>query len=68
MSAYSNRLAAVTKELWTHWQETREYWQDARAIEFEQQYLSELLSSVDRSVFAMEELDKLLTKIRKDCE
>ena len=68
MSAYSNRLAAVTKELWTHWQETRVYWQDARAAEFEQRYLSELLSGVDKSVFAMEELDKLLTKIRKDCE
>jgi hypothetical protein len=30
--------------------------------------MEELLTSVDRTVAVMEQLDKLLTKIRTDCE
>jgi hypothetical protein len=68
MNASGARLAGATKELWNHWVETRELWRDAKSREFEQRYLSELLATVDKSVAAIEQLDKLMTKIRKDCE
>lgn len=68
MSANSARLDGLTKDLWVQWQQTRQYWRDAKADEFERKYMQELAAAVDKTVVVMEELDKLLAKIRKDCE
>jgi Cdc6-like AAA superfamily ATPase len=68
MNATTTRLAAVTKDLWAKWQYTRESWTDTKSLEFERKYLQELMASVDKTVTVMEELDKLLTKIKSDCE
>ncbi len=68
MSTSSTRLAAVTKDLWAKWQHTRESWADAKSLEFERQFLQELTFSVDKTVSVMDQLDKLLTKIKTDCE
>jgi hypothetical protein len=68
MKASGNRLTAITRELWAQWQQTKDYWQDARSREFERKYMEELLSSVDRTASVLEQLDKLITKVRKDCE
>lgn len=68
MNATTTRLAALTKDLWAKWQYTRESWTDAKSLEFERKYLQELNASVDKAVNVMEELDKLLTRIRSDCE
>ena len=68
MSANRTRLAATTTQLQVKWQETKEHWQDAKSTEFEAKYMAELKSSVDAAVAAMEELDKLVAKIRSDCE
>ena len=62
------KLAAITKELSYQWQQTKEYWNDAKSQEFEQKYIEELLSGVDRAVAVIDELDKLVSKIRNDCE
>jgi hypothetical protein len=62
------RLAAVTRELAARWGETRQSWRDAKAEEFERHYLAELLASVDRTVTVIEKIDKVIEKIRKDCE
>ena len=68
MKASGSRLAGLTKELRAQWQDTKNYWKDAKSQEFEHRYMDELLASVDRTVTVMEQLDKLLTKIRTDCE
>lgn len=68
MNANGTRLAGATRELWLQWQQTRNSWRDAKSQEFEAQYLSELVATVDKSVAVIEQLDKLLSKIRKDCE
>ncbi|HWI58368.1 MAG TPA: hypothetical protein VNZ22_14170 [Bacillota bacterium] len=68
MSPISSRLSAVTKELSVQWHQTKEQWNDAKSQEFEQKYLQELFSSVDKTVTIIEQLDQLITKIRKDCE
>lgn len=68
MSANSGRLEAITKELRAQWQQTKEYWSDAKSTEFENRYLEELFTSVDRTVSVIDQLDKLITKIKKDCE
>jgi hypothetical protein len=68
VNSNGSRLGGITKELWTQWQETRQYWRDAKAEEFQHKYLDELFSSVDKTVGVIEQLDKLMTKIRNDCE
>jgi hypothetical protein len=68
MNASGTRLAGLTKELRAQWLDTKTYWKDAKSQEFEHKYMEELLASVDRAVTVIEQLDKLVTKIRKDCE
>jgi len=68
MKASGNNLSAITRELWAQWQHTKASWKDARSEEFERKYLEELLASVDRTVTVIEQLDKVLMKVRKDCE
>lgn len=62
------KLVAVTKELTLKWEQTKEYWRDAKSQEFEQKYIEELKASVDRAVTVLDQLDKLVTKVRSDCE
>jgi len=68
MRACSARLTAAARELSNRWQETTYYWKDAKADEFERHYLKELQSAVERTAVIMEQLDKVLTNIKKDCE
>ncbi len=68
MNSSGTRLAALTKELAVEWEHTRETWRDAKGDEFDRKYMQELLSSVDKTLGVIEQVDKLLTRIRKDCE
>jgi len=68
MKTSSARLTGLTKELRVQWLDTKSYWKDARSLEFERKYMEELFASVDRAATVIEQLDKLLTKIRTDCE
>ena len=68
MKASASRIEATTRELWIQWQQTKEYWRDAKSQEFEAKYLQDLLSSVDKAVTVIDQLDKLVGKIRRDCE
>ena len=68
ISANGKILVMATKELSRKWDETKESWQDAKSREFEQKYLFDLLSSVERAVPVFDDLDKLISRIRSDCE
>ena len=68
MSGNAAKLTGLTKQLSSQWEQTKDYWQDAKSQEFERQYIEELLTSVDKAVTVIEQLDKLVAKIRTDCE
>jgi hypothetical protein len=68
LSANRARLGELTRDLLARWDDTRQQWRDTKAIDFEARYLRELKSDVDKAVAAMSELEKVLTKMRKDCE
>lgn len=68
LSGNKSRLMSLTKELSFRWQETREHWRDAKAEEFQRRFMQELFPRVNQAVTAMEKLDELFTRIRKDCE
>lgn len=70
MSIVANRtrLESSTQQLMAQWRQTKEFWKDAKATEFERKYLDELLNGVNVAVGAIEELEKVVSKIRTDCE
>jgi len=68
VSASQNRLVGLTNELRAEWEQTRHYWNDAKSREFEQRFLTELLSGVNQTVNHIESLERVLAKIRNDCE
>jgi uncharacterized protein YeaO (DUF488 family) len=68
LNASKARLVAITKELSNRWDETKNYWRDAKSQEFEQRYMAELFANVDKTVTVMEKLNEVVTKVRNDCE
>jgi formate-dependent phosphoribosylglycinamide formyltransferase (GAR transformylase) len=68
LSGSKNRLVAITKELSNRWDETKNYWRDAKSQEFEQRYMIELFANVDKTITVMDKLNELVTKVRNDCE
>lgn len=68
MSASQNRLAGLTNDLRTEWEQTKHYWNDAKSREFEQRFLTELFSAVNQTINNIESLERVLAKIRNDCE
>ena len=68
MSASGPRLAGLTRELLVRWQQTREYWMDAKAREFENRFITELESTVNSALPSIAQIEGALRKIRSDCE
>ena len=68
MNASGARLEAITKDLRMRWQQTKDSWGDVKCQEFDHTYMQELFAAVDKTVAIIDKLDKLMTKIRKDCE
>lgn len=61
-------LIQNARELSQQWHATRATWRDAKAVEFEKRYLEPLPNLVRKTGAAIDELEILLRKIRKDCE
>lgn len=68
LQANKATLMAVSKDLNQSWQQAKEHWRDDKRIEFERAYIENLQANINMAVEAMEKLDKVLTKIRRDCE
>ncbi len=70
MSLHSSRsrIAGLSKELNRQWQDTQQVWRDGKAKEFDSSYMQPLFDNVDNALAAMEDLDKVLKKLRQDCE
>lgn len=68
MNASASRLSGITRDLWNRWLDTKTAWRDVKGQDFEEKYLVDLVSSADKTVAVIEQLDKLLLKIKKDCE
>jgi thymidylate synthase len=70
MSVSSNkaRIASVTKDILVQWERTKEQWHDAKSAEFEAHYIEPLRSSVDSAMDVVDQMDKIISKIRNDCE
>ena len=63
-----SRLSGLSKELSRSWQETQDFWRDQKRKDFDETYMRPLFDTIENAVVAMEDLDKILKKIRQDCE
>ena len=68
LHATGKSLVMLTKDLSLKWEQTHAGWHDAKSQEFERKFLAELLASVDQALPVLEQLEKLITKVRSDCE
>ncbi len=66
--ASAGKLGKVTKQIVLNWGETKQSWRDTKAREFEEKFIAPLPTAVESAMRVMMELDKLLTRIRRDCE
>ena len=64
----ANNLVQAVKNLNLEWEDTKTYWHDIKSQEFEKKYLDALPSLATRATSVMDELDKLIKKVRTDCE
>ena len=68
MNASKNRLMGLTKELRADWEQTRQYWNDAKSLEFEKRFLGELMAGVNLAVTNIDALERVISQVRSDCE
>ncbi len=68
VSGYGQILMGLTQQLTLRWEQTRESWKDAKSDEFERDHLNELFSATAKASEVFDQLDKILSKVRNDCE
>ena len=61
-------LAAALQNLTIAWEEVRGHWRDAKCAEFEERYLKELPSRATQAAAIMADIEKILKKVKHDCE
>ena len=62
------KLTKSTKVFMQSWDQDKGYWSDGRQREFEKEYIESLPDDVSAAIRVIEEIDKILTRARRDCE
>ena len=62
------RLTGLTQEISARWSNTKSHWRDERGAKFEQRFMVELFPRVNQATAALDKLDELFKRIKKDCE
>ncbi len=68
LSGNRGRLIGLTRDLSLQWEETKNYWRDAKSDEFERRFMAELSAQVNRTVMTLEQMEEILKRVRSDCE
>ena len=67
LSSSIGRMQRATKELNDQWQETKQYWNDQTAAEFEAKYLASIIPHLRLLAAELSELRETYSKAEKDC-
>ncbi|MBM3877207.1 MAG: hypothetical protein FJ386_10855 [Verrucomicrobia bacterium] len=62
------QLSALMRDMTSHWGEIRAEWRDARGEEFELRYVQPLQTHMTSALTALEKLEGIMAKVRRDCE
>jgi hypothetical protein len=68
MQGGGQRLMALTRELLRNWEATKEHWRDAKSREFEQRFIEVLVNGVHAASPNIERVERIVNKVRSDCE
>ena len=68
LSGSKSRMVGLTREISVQWEQTRNYWRDAKSEEFDRRFMADLSYQVSRTITVVEQLEELLKKVRSDCE
>ena len=64
----AGKLGKSTKQILLQWEEAKNAWRDTKAREFGEKFIEPLPTATESAMKVMIELDKVLTRIRRDCE
>ncbi len=62
------KLTKSTKVFMQSWDQVKGHWSDGRQRDFEKDYIEALPDDVSSAIRVIEEIDKILTRARRDCE
>jgi hypothetical protein len=68
LGASKSLLNEANRELFQRWDELRASWRDAKAADFEKEFLAGLPQAVATATRVIEELDLVLSKLHADCD
>ena len=68
LNGSKSRIAGLAKELTIRWDNTCTHWRDPRAADFGRRYMQELSPRVNQAVAAVEKLDEIFQRIKKEGE
>ena len=60
LSGNRGRLIGLTRDISLQWDETKNYWRDAKSDEFEHKFMVEMSGHVNRATMVLEQLEELL--------
>ena len=61
-------IVRAGRDLENRWREMRRFWNDAAAAAFEARFVAPLLQDARRALAAMDQMNRILTQLRRDCE
>ncbi len=61
-------LVRSSRDLVEAWRETQRYWRDARAAQFDKDFIADIPKSVGSAATVIQDIDAILNRIRRDCE
>ncbi len=62
------RLEGLAKQLVLEWEQARSVWNDEQAREFHQRYMVDLVAEIEKTVTALNTLEKLIQQMKDACE
>ena len=68
LTGNKSRMQGLTKEILLRWADMKNHWRDARSAEFERRFMQELAPRVNQAATAIDKLEELFNRIRKECE
>jgi len=61
------KLMRASKDLFAHWERIKEDWRDDNCKQFEKKYMDLLRAELMKTQQAMDHIDQVLFRLRKDC-
>ena len=60
-------LMKALKDLLVHWDATGNSWKDQARVDFDKEFLQEIIPAVRGASIAAQEIENLLQKVRNEC-